>query len=761
MAKKDSLPDFSNQNQSDKSIAAAEFAQADFQGISPPPLQLKMESGQFSSKDSSTPNTLFSVSQPIQRKTNSKQGNFHQSAQASKAQLSDKTKSKMEHSFQADFSNVNIHQNSEQASQIGAKAFTQGNDIHFSSGSYQPNSSSGQELIGHELSHVVQQRAGRVQPTTSVGGLPVNDSTSLEAEADSAGKAASQAQPVQQKSTGPNGAPQGKAIQGWGIPDWMKDAGNAAAGAVSSAWETTKDVAGAAASSVGDAGVSLFNGAKSIATGAAQGIKSVVTGAAKGASSAAKGILGGIKSAGSGIISGVGSTLKGIGSGIKQGVSGVWDGAKQVAHSGIDAVSGFAGSVGEASGQIFNDPMGAASTLWDGAKDSASTLVSGIGSGISSAAGGIWEGAKSAGSGALQGISEAAHGVLDGLKQAGGGIWKGIKEAGGGLLSGIGSALMGLVKGGFSLADAIAEVTVGFADKLMGPEGQDINQSEIPSEHGFDEYMTDLAYLGITNDNDLTDADRERLTRTGYDPSTFFQFEGEKGFQMVYVLPLPYDANNPATHELKNPALAIRGSEVGPDFFKDWGSDFDYSQVGNRQFEANKDNIEASLQFLSSMSPSGKVNLSGHSLGGALAQIITAHHPGYIARLTTFQAPGISQDTADLYEENTANIDDSQLPEIAHHIVEDGLVYKVGETSLEGDFYKHNIDESFFGDVHVATLVDQEGRTDADGNHQAASQHAVEKFDSFPDEIKRKILEIGRKGLSPIITRLFNLIDGT
>ncbi|QHT70508.1 DUF4157 domain-containing protein [Rhodocytophaga rosea] len=91
--------------------------------------------------------------------------------------------------FGADFSDVNIHQG-EQATQVGALAFAQGNDIHFAPGQYDPQSQRGQELLGHELTHVVQQRQGRVQPTTQAGGLPVNDDHSLEAEADEMGKRA-------------------------------------------------------------------------------------------------------------------------------------------------------------------------------------------------------------------------------------------------------------------------------------------------------------------------------------------------------------------------------------------------------------------------------------------------------------------------------------------------------------------------------------------------------------------------------------------
>ncbi len=90
----------------------------------------------------------------------------------------------MENSFDQDFSKVDIHPNSDAASNLKAQAFTQGNEIHFASGKYDPNSKSGQELIGHELTHVVQQKEGKVEPNTSSMGLPVNDNPHLEQEAD-------------------------------------------------------------------------------------------------------------------------------------------------------------------------------------------------------------------------------------------------------------------------------------------------------------------------------------------------------------------------------------------------------------------------------------------------------------------------------------------------------------------------------------------------------------------------------------------------
>ena len=64
---------------------------------------------------------------------------------------------KMEAFFKADFSQVRVHVGPE-ASSIGALAFTAGNDLYFAPGQYNPHLAQGQRLLGHELTHVVQQR---------------------------------------------------------------------------------------------------------------------------------------------------------------------------------------------------------------------------------------------------------------------------------------------------------------------------------------------------------------------------------------------------------------------------------------------------------------------------------------------------------------------------------------------------------------------------------------------------------------------------
>jgi hypothetical protein len=91
-----------------------------------------------------------------------------------------------------DFSGVRVHTGGESDAlnqQLGAKAFTTGRDVFFRDGEYNPNSSNGQELIAHELTHVAQQGSGAV---SSGGKMAVNaPGDRFEVEADSVAKTVS------------------------------------------------------------------------------------------------------------------------------------------------------------------------------------------------------------------------------------------------------------------------------------------------------------------------------------------------------------------------------------------------------------------------------------------------------------------------------------------------------------------------------------------------------------------------------------------
>ena len=94
----------------------------------------------------------------------------------------------MSRAFATDFSSVRVHEGP-QAQAVGALAYTQGSDLFFAPGQYDPHSEKGQELIGHELAHTVQQAQGRVAAPAQAkeGGPAINADASLEREADEMG----------------------------------------------------------------------------------------------------------------------------------------------------------------------------------------------------------------------------------------------------------------------------------------------------------------------------------------------------------------------------------------------------------------------------------------------------------------------------------------------------------------------------------------------------------------------------------------------
>ena len=89
-----------------------------------------------------------------------------QSARGSGQSLDASLQTKMGEAMGADFSGVRVHtgSQSDQLNQsIQAKAFTTGQDVFFRQGEYNPTTQNGQELIAHELTHVMQQNGSAVR----------------------------------------------------------------------------------------------------------------------------------------------------------------------------------------------------------------------------------------------------------------------------------------------------------------------------------------------------------------------------------------------------------------------------------------------------------------------------------------------------------------------------------------------------------------------------------------------------------------------
>lgn len=82
--------------------------------------------------------------------------------------LADGVRNSMETQFNTDFSDVRVHTDGESAKlsqRLGATAFTTGSDIFFGAN----GNASDQQLLGHELTHVVQQRSMSASGPMTVG----------------------------------------------------------------------------------------------------------------------------------------------------------------------------------------------------------------------------------------------------------------------------------------------------------------------------------------------------------------------------------------------------------------------------------------------------------------------------------------------------------------------------------------------------------------------------------------------------------------
>ena len=94
--------------------------------------------------------------------------------------------SKMQGFFNTDLSHVRIHMDSAQALALGVYAFASGHHIHFAPGWFDPFSHKGLQMLGHELTHVLQQQCGRATAAHTMG--MVLDDRALEVEADLMGE---------------------------------------------------------------------------------------------------------------------------------------------------------------------------------------------------------------------------------------------------------------------------------------------------------------------------------------------------------------------------------------------------------------------------------------------------------------------------------------------------------------------------------------------------------------------------------------------
>ena len=104
--------------------------------------------------------------------------------------------------FGADFSSVRVHDDAEAAraaSDLNAKAFTQGSHIFFGSGYHQPSDTPGRQLMAHELTHTLQQGAAQPAAPTPAAHAPA---APAQRQAQAPTQPPTQAAPVEAAPTG-------------------------------------------------------------------------------------------------------------------------------------------------------------------------------------------------------------------------------------------------------------------------------------------------------------------------------------------------------------------------------------------------------------------------------------------------------------------------------------------------------------------------------------------------------------------------------
>lgn len=203
----------------------------------------------------------------------------------------------------------------------------------------------------------------------------------------------------------------------------------------------------------------------------------------------------------------------------------------------------------------------------------------------------------------------------------------------------------------------------------------------------------DVIYEQLCHNGAKGRMDPEVLSRWGYLQSDEFE-DSSTGIRVVAFLPSKHLEANPELAESAarqhdgmplRPVLAFRGTDNKAGVLDDMST----TGIGTYQYSHAEGQITSML--VRAAGGAGQVDLIGHSLGGALAQICAARNPGLAGRVVTFQSPGINASEVKKLADYNAKAPDDKKVGATHYRMDNDLVHQAGQAHLDGDIYKFHL----------------------------------------------------------------------
>ncbi len=267
-----------------------------------------------------------------------------------------------------------------------------------------------------------------------------------------------------------------------------------------------------------------------------------------------------------------------------------------------------------------------------------------------------------------------------------------------------------------------------FARRLRGPGLTRRSRTEIPNRDIFYEFLAHrYAY-----DPELP-VFQEALSASGYSAERSFRFESRTGLSFYIVMPQPILAGQ------LPPVVVFRGTQLND--LNDIRTDLEF-QIGGAHFRAVCEVGLGEMLLGAAADCDGQLpHVTGHSLGGALAQLTAAEWPDRIGAVVTFQAPGITRANRRQADERFAALGSDRRPAVRHYLADDDVVHLAGQLHLPGEsvlvtgLHVHRRHEHVWGLQHTELLLAGHAmwdRLDELGLSAIWSPHTLSAFAVLP-----------------------------